>query len=86
MATPNSLPPEPGPNASIDEIQADIERTRAQLGDTVGALSEKLDVKKHASEKAVELKEKAVPAVPIALGVSVVAIIGLVIWRRRRRR
>jgi hypothetical protein len=84
MATPNSLPPEPGPEAGVDDIQADIERTRHELGETVGALSEKLDVKKHASEKAAEIKEKSVPAVPIAVGVALVAVIGIVIWRRRR--
>jgi Protein of unknown function (DUF3618) len=45
MAQPDSLPPEPGPDAGLDDIQADVERTRKELGDTVGALSAKLDVK-----------------------------------------
>lgn len=39
MSTPDPLPPEPGPDASIDDIQADIERTRQQLGATVGTLT-----------------------------------------------
>jgi len=37
MAHPDSTPAEPGPDAGIDDIQADIERTRKELGDTVGA-------------------------------------------------
>jgi ElaB/YqjD/DUF883 family membrane-anchored ribosome-binding protein len=49
--------PEPGPDAGIDEIQADINRTRDQLGETVGALSSKLDVKQRAKEKATDTKE-----------------------------
>jgi ElaB/YqjD/DUF883 family membrane-anchored ribosome-binding protein len=49
--------PEPGPDADINEIQADIERTRDQLGETVGALSSKLDVKQRAKQKATDTKE-----------------------------
>ena len=33
------LSPEPGPDAGIDDIQADIEHTRKELGETIGALS-----------------------------------------------
>ena len=36
--------PEPGPDAGIDDIQADIEHTRKELGETIGALSAKADV------------------------------------------
>jgi ElaB/YqjD/DUF883 family membrane-anchored ribosome-binding protein len=49
--------PEPGPDAGIDEIQADIERTRDHLGETVGALSSKLDVKQRAKQKAADTRE-----------------------------
>lgn len=38
-------PPRPGNDAGADELVADIEVTRAELGDTVEALSEKFDVK-----------------------------------------
>ena len=44
--------PEPGPEAGIEDLQADIERTRTQLGQTVEALSDKLDVKAQAKQKA----------------------------------
>lgn len=42
---------EPGDDADIDQIQADIDRTREQLGQTVEALSHKLDVKAQAGER-----------------------------------
>ncbi|WP_051500780.1 DUF3618 domain-containing protein [Nesterenkonia sp. AN1] len=42
---------EPGKGASKDEIEADLMRTRRELGETVGALAEKLDVKSQAREQ-----------------------------------
>jgi Protein of unknown function (DUF3618) len=84
MARPDPLPPEPGPDAGVDDIHVDIERTRQELDETVGALADKLDVKKHAEEKAVAVRAKAVPAVPIAAAMAVLAVIGVLLWRRRR--
>lgn len=49
--------PEPGPDASVDDIQADIEATRSELGDTVEALSAKLDVKEQAKQKVEDTKD-----------------------------
>jgi len=43
--------PEPGPDASVEDIQADIEATRTELGQTVEALTAKLDVKQQASRR-----------------------------------
>jgi Protein of unknown function (DUF3618) len=100
MARPDHLPPEPGPDAGADEIQADIERTREELGDTVGALSAKLDVKQRTRQKAAETKERVVgsaqnlrqvatqdPNVKMSL-IAVLAIgalaAGLLVWKRRR--
>jgi Protein of unknown function (DUF3618) len=40
-----------------EEIQADIERTREELGDTVEALAAKTDVKARAHERVEEIKE-----------------------------
>jgi Protein of unknown function (DUF3618) len=48
---------EPGAGLSADELQADIERTREQLGNTVDALSEKLDVKAQTRHKMESLKQ-----------------------------
>ncbi len=97
MATGPDAQPEPGPDASVDDLQSDIERTRTELGETVGALSDKFDVKGRAQQKVTETKEavaqrsheavevaKAKPAVPVGLLVAVVATLGVVIWLRRR--
>ena len=46
--------PSPG-----EQIEAEIEETREELGDTVGALADKTDVKKQAKQKAEETKDAA---------------------------
>lgn len=51
--------PEPGSDAGIEDIEADIEQTRAELGETVEALTAKMDVKERAREKVDETKERA---------------------------
>jgi len=51
------LPPEPGPDAGIDDIQADIEHTREELGETIEALSAKADVKGRVKKKAADTKD-----------------------------
>ncbi|MBE1546436.1 MYXO-CTERM domain-containing protein [Mycobacterium sp. OAS707] len=99
MALPDPPRPEPGPDAEVDDIQADIERTRKELGQTVGALSDKLDVKQRAKDKAAETRERVVetthsmgrvatePKVtaPVIAALVVAAVaVGLVAWRRRR--
>jgi len=96
MAHPD--PAEPGPDAGVDDIQADIEHTRKELGDTVGALSAKLDVKGRAKNKAAETKERVVDtthtvgrvATQPKVTAPVIALVltgalgaGFVIWRRR---
>jgi hypothetical protein len=92
--------PEPGPDAGVEDIQADIEKTRSELGETVSALSSKLDVKEQARQKAADTKERVSEGahaakhaatdnpqrtVPIAaLVVAAVLTLGIVIYRRRR--
>lgn len=60
MTTPN-IPDRPalGKDASAEEVEADIARTREELADTVDALTQKLDVKAQAQNKAYELKDRA---------------------------
>lgn len=99
MTTPNGGRPEPGPSAGIDDIEADIEQTRAELGQTVQALSSKLDVKERTKQKAADTKERVAekadtlrhtatdnPSRTVAIAaVAVLALLaGIVIWRRRR--
>jgi Protein of unknown function (DUF3618) len=57
MTGPDPSQPEPGPDAGIDDIQADIEHTRKELGETVEALSAKLDVQERIKQKAVDTKD-----------------------------
>jgi ElaB/YqjD/DUF883 family membrane-anchored ribosome-binding protein len=44
---------------SPEEIQAEIEATREELGDTVGAIADKADIKKQAKRKVDQTKAKA---------------------------
>ena len=68
-----------------EQLRRDIERTRAELGATVEALSHKADVKAQARAKAEQARSHAQenPAVPIAAGIGV-AIVALWLIRRRR--
>jgi len=99
MAAPDPNRPEPGPDASISDIEADVEQTRNELGQTVEALADKLDVKARAQEKVAETKERVVDkadslrhaatddpkrTVPIAAIALLGAVaVGIVVWRRR---
>lgn len=89
--------PEPRPDADIDALKADIEQTRTELGETVGALTDKLDVKSRAEDAMHDAKDavaqrghdavdtvKQQPAIPVALVIVALLGIGLMIWRRRR--
>jgi hypothetical protein len=55
-----------------EQIEADIERTRREMGDTVAAVAEKADVKAQAKSKVEETKarirEKAQSAAPSSAG------------------
>ncbi|MBB5786819.1 DUF3618 domain-containing protein [Jiangella mangrovi] len=88
---------EPAKGAKPEEIEKHIERTRADLGDTVEALSHKLDVRSQAQEKLTAVRDKAgavataikvlamKPVTMIAAGATVVAagVAGTVAWKRR---
>jgi MYXO-CTERM domain-containing protein len=76
-----------------EQIEADIARQREQLASTVNELQAKLDVKTRAQAKVAELKGRATTAdgkpTPPAIGATaaaVLAIVGLVLLRRRRHR
>ncbi len=75
-----------------DAIRADIEATREQLGRTVDELSQRLDVPARAKESATRAKDTAVetyrenPPAVVGAGAALSVLVGLVLWRRRRKR
>jgi hypothetical protein len=88
---------EPPKGATPEEIEKHIESTRADLGETVEALSHKLDVRSQAQEKLASARQKvgAVattikllamrPVTMIAAGATVVVagVAGAIAWKRR---
>jgi hypothetical protein len=68
-------------------IEAEIERTREELADTVAAVAEKADVKKQVRLKVDEAKAR-IPTRQIAIGLAVagVAVAALLVRRTVRRR
>ena len=70
-----------GSGQSPDQIEADIERQREELAATVTQLHARLDVKSRAKGKVNELKSR--PEVAAAAVLGVVALVALVVWRRR---
>jgi hypothetical protein len=76
----------PDAGASISELQADIEQTRHDLGDTVEALAAKLDVKAQVKSSTDQAKANAVEAVSsnwreIAV-VAVWAALVTLVWKK----
>ena len=72
-------------------IQAEIEATRARLGQTVDELGARLDVRAHAREKAFVARDTVVetyresPPVVVGGALALVGLVtGLVVWRRKR--
>ena len=75
---------------SPEQIEADIARQREELAATVSQLEAKLDVKTRARQKAAKLRDRATTADGkprpelLGAGAAVVALVGLLVWRRRR--
>lgn len=69
------------PQQRANELRADIERTRAQLGETVAELAYKADVKARVVNRAAAMREKS--AVPIGGAVvgAILAVLGYLWWR-----
>lgn len=69
-----------------DELERQIEQTRAELADTVEALAHKADVKARAQDRLTELREDPRTARFGAAGAAVLVAVGLLVWLVRRRR
>ena len=89
----NGSTPSTASGATPEQIEADIARQREQLAATVNELQAKLDVKTRAKARANELKARATtadgkPTPPVlgATAAAVLAVVGLVLLRRRRDR
>ncbi|MGZ4744704.1 MAG: DUF3618 domain-containing protein [Oryzihumus sp.] len=86
-----ALDSQPSP-ATKAELEQDIALTRAQLGDTVEALTERLDVKSRVQAGVAgglarardAARTHVVPTAALA-ATAVASLTGLVVWRRRRR-
>jgi hypothetical protein len=76
-------PGEPSRDADIPEIQADIERTRSQLGDTVDALSANLNAKKDIVDRS---SAAAKPSLAVVASIAGATVVGIFWWRRRSSR
>jgi hypothetical protein len=82
----------PPPKPTVDELRAEIQQTRAELGETVQALAAKADVKARALDQVEVAKRRAretvaASPVPVTLVVAgIVAAIGIILVIRGQRR
>lgn len=81
---------EPGPDAEIGEIEADLAQTRQELGETAQALAAKLDVPAQARAKVDETKQRVAettePLRENALPITAAALSTLLVYALVRRR
>lgn len=73
-----------------EQIQADIERQREHLADTVDQLAGKLDVKARTKAKVADVRDRSTTAEgkprPVVFGAAAAVLAGVVlvvVWRRR---
>ena len=74
---------EPG-QPTTEELHAEIEETRRHLGETVDALSEKLDVKHRATRRLEKVRREHGSELLAVVGGVGLAAVAVVLWRRRR--
>lgn len=101
MTTPSEQPPtgEQAGKRSKEQIEADIQATRVQLGNTVDQLSHRLDVKSRLKEQVQQGRAQAVhelqetadrmrqqPVIPAAVAAGMLVVSTLLVLRGRRKR
>jgi hypothetical protein len=76
-----------------ERIEAEIEETREDLGDTVAALADKADVKKQARIKADEARNRAQERIPdpildnpVRVAAAAIGVVVVLLLLRRRNR
>ncbi|MEE2033229.1 DUF3618 domain-containing protein [Rhodococcus chondri] len=72
---------------AVPTVDTDIEQQRAELAATVGELADRLDVPtrvKHAADERLDQVRDRPDLIAAAAG-ALVAVLALVVWRRRRR-
>jgi type VI protein secretion system component VasF len=71
-----------------DTLVADIDRTRAELAQTIDAISDRVSPKKNIQRATDQLRERVSqinPIVPVAAAAAVaVGVTALILWRRRK--
>jgi MYXO-CTERM domain-containing protein len=70
------------PPQTPEELELQIAQQREELANTVDALQAKFDVKAKAKHKAGELRQQ--PALVGGVAFAALALVALVVWRRRR--
>jgi len=92
IVKPGTTAPDGSGPRSKEQIEADIEATRVQLGNTVDQLSHRLDVKSRLQEQVQAGRERATrhlqeqPAIPIAAAAGAVLLVALIVWRRHGKK
>lgn len=90
---------QPDSSATPEEIEADIARARQELGETVEALAERLDVKARTRKRMTEVSNRGRERLAraraqlsegdhwvrpaVAAAVAAAAVVGVLLWRRR---
>ncbi|MBA2953264.1 DUF3618 domain-containing protein [Nocardioides sp. MAH-18] len=74
-----------GTGNDVDAIQADVERTREELAETVDLLAAKLDVKARVRDQVTTADGRPTPAV-LAVAGALAGLVALVVVLKIRRR
>lgn len=75
----------PGPEVEMARIEADIERTREDLTQTVDELAQRLNVKRRVQDRLTDDRGRPAPPVLAVGAVAVLALATVVVVRWRRR-